>query len=129
MAGNSVAARSLDREPLASDGKATASAGKPDALQLLNDAINQSGVQRKVLATDCGLSESQFSRLTSGAQGFPIPLLDKLPDAIRADWLNRMESRDQQDVLALAAEQLTIAAVRWLRLVGGMRKRMAKAGL
>lgn len=102
--------------------------GKSVALDCLNAAIDASSMQRKVLAYDCGISEAQFSRLTTGAQGFPLTLLDKLPRAVVADFLQRMQDR-HDDPVAVAAEQLIVAGLRFIRLVRSMRPRMAKARL
>ena len=97
--------------------------GKSFSLGCLNAAIDASGVPRKALAADCGLSDAQFSRLTSGVQGFPVSLLDRLPKPITSDFLRRMDDALGCDPVAAAAEQLAMAAVRYLSVA---RKRMAR---
>ena len=102
--------------------------GKRLALRCLNDAIDASATARKVLAGECGLSEAQFSRLTGGAQGFPLPLLDRLPDSIVLDYLDRMAHErgahvEREDAAVLAATRLAEAAMAFVRV----KVRMAKA--
>lgn len=85
--GNPLAAGFRRAPPMATDSKAL-------VLRCLNDAIDRSGVKRGALATDCGVTEGQFSRLTGGSQGFPIALLAALPRRIRVDVLKRLGALD-----------------------------------
>jgi hypothetical protein len=98
------------------------------ALRCLNDAIDAGGTARKALAGDCRMSEAQFSRLTSGVQGFPLSLLDQLPDSIVLDYLDRMAHErgahvEREDAAVLAATRLAEAAMQFVRV----KVRMAKA--
>lgn len=100
-----------------------------ESLAQMNAAIDRSGIQRKVLAADLGLSESQFSRLTSGVQGFPIALLDRLPASIVLDYLDRMAHErgahvEREDAAVMAATRLVEAALAFVRV----KAQMAKAG-
>lgn len=103
-----------------------ASHGDSLALRCLNDAIDRAGIIRKVLADRCGHTEKQFSKLTSGAQGFPVSLLDALPLSIVRDFqttyadARRERTRDELD------EQIFEAIERLVALFA-VRGRAAKA--
>jgi hypothetical protein len=104
-------------------------AGKSCAFDCLCAVVDGCGTPRKALAEDCGLSESYFSKVISGKQGDVFALLDKRPMRdIRAEWYRRLSELEHTDPVDAAAEQLTLAALRWLRLRAG-RPRMAKASL
>lgn len=90
--------------------------GKDEALRLLNAAIDASAIPRKVLAEDlCGMSQGNFSKVTSGEQGDVFSLVFRLPTDVRRDFFDRLVEADYADPLERAAEQLALAAVRFLR--------------
>lgn len=103
--------------------------GNSLSLRCLNDAIDASGIPAKVLAARLEVSEGEFSKLRAGR--FRLEQIDRLPEAIRADWETRVEaaraavgaSRDEI-IMARAAHALIDA----LAVVKG-RARMAKARL
>lgn len=103
--------------------------GNAVALDCLNAAIDGSRIPRKVLADHLGISEAQFSKLTSGVQAFGVGHLDKLPAAIRSDFLRRMsEAHDEETRERIVLERALHAIVDALVILRG-RSRMAKAGL
>lgn len=67
---------------------------QPVARPCLHDAVNQSGVARKVLACEiCGGDEPLLSKkMAGGPTGRPFDLddLDRLPREVLIDWLKRM---------------------------------------
>lgn len=109
--------------------------GKAVAIGFLNEVIEESGVQRKVLAAECKWSEGQFSKVASGQQGDLFELVYRLPAhraAIRAAFFGRLIQSEQRDAISDATEQLAIAAIRWFRAARAVRamparSRMAKA--
>ena len=85
-----------DRVALADPPAATDCADLPrdSMLACLTAAIDCSGLPRKAIAIDCGLSEQQLSKTLGGLQGLPPDFLDRLPRAIRVDFLRRLAVRD-----------------------------------
>ena len=90
---------------------AMATDGKTLVRRCLNEAIDRSGTKRLALATECGVSEAQFSKLTGGVQHFPLEMLAELPRAVRVDVVRRIAALDglrvhDPDVVALSADLL-----------------------
>lgn len=87
---SSVSTAAATRE----DNDLVSSCQDPVARPCLHDAVNQSGVARKVLATDiCGGDEPLLSKkMAGGPTGRPFDLddLDRLPREVLVDWLKRM---------------------------------------
>lgn len=103
---------------------------KDDAVRCWQASI--AAVDDKVLAAECGMSRGYFSKVSSGQQGDLFDLAARLPAhraSIRADFFGRLAELERVNPLDLAAEQLTAAATRWLRLRSEFPLRMAKADL
>lgn len=92
--------------------------GKSVAVECLAAAIDGSQVPRKVLASKCGMSEGNFSKIARAEQGDLFGLVYLLPSPIRKDFVRRLAEVEGADPIELAAEQLTAAALRFLRLRG-----------
>jgi hypothetical protein len=106
--------------------------GKSRALDCLAAAIDASLVPRKLLAAECDMSESYFSKVCRGEQGDWLALLYKLRPSIRQDFICRFAESERSDPEERAAEQLLHAALRFLRLRSAKAypaPRMAKASL
>jgi len=54
-------------------------------------------------------TEASFSKLTSGTHGFPIDLLDCLPETIVLDFYRRHGQAIQRDPAELADQLLAVA--------------------
>jgi len=108
----------LDFETSCQSESELARAGKNAALECLAAAIDGQPEPRKVLASECGMSESNFSKIARGGQGDLLGLLYLLPSPIRKDFVRRLAETEETDPVELAAEQLTVAALRFLRLRG-----------
>jgi len=63
-------------------------------LACLVAAIDCSGLPRKAIAADAGLSEAQLSKVLAGVQGLPPDFIDRLPRHVRVDFLRRLAVRD-----------------------------------
>lgn len=100
------------------------------ALRCLNESIEawcaETGRTRKELAGLLGVSDAQFSRLTSGVQAFGVAQLDLLPRDLRLDFYQRVNQIDAgADLEALLAGRLAHAAINFLSCC---KKPMAKMG-
>lgn len=99
----------------------------------LTEAVDASGVIRKVLAEEVGQSESQFSKSLSGMKGGDFnQVVDNIRSDIRLDYARRLAEAEREGGLEdLAAEALAIAAIRYLgtRRQQPHRPRMAKASI
>lgn len=102
------------------------------AVRCLNAAIDESGVPRKALAREAGISEAQFSKLVRSAA---LDLVDRLPDEIVTAWLDRMGHQRGFEVRVLAPERLDAEVLNLLEQLTTVlrlrkvRTRPAKAGL
>jgi hypothetical protein len=91
-------------------------------------------IDDKVLADDCGVSRSYYSKVASGAQGDLLDLVyrvgKKRPE-LRREFFVRLAEHEGVDPVSAAAEQMVVAALRFLRLRGlrVVKSRMAKAAL
>ncbi len=109
---------------------------KEAAVQCWTLTLEHGGVADKVLADECGMSRGYFSKISSGQQGDLLNLIyivgRKRPE-LRREFIARLAEQEDTDLLTQAAEQLTTAAIRFLRLRGIVlpvrASRMAKATL
>jgi hypothetical protein len=91
-------------------------------------------IDDKELAYDCGLSRSYYSKIASGEQGDLLGLVyrvgKKRPE-LRREFFVRLAEHEGVDPVSAAAEQMVVAALRFLRLRGlrVVKSRMAKAAL
>lgn len=112
-------------EPLSTEGNEVSSgfqvADKDVAVRIWRDVVEHSGVDDKVLALECGISRSYFSKISSGEQGCLLALVysvgQQRPE-LRREFLARLAEHDGLDLEAVAAEQLAVSALRYLRLRG-----------
>lgn len=65
-----------------------ASHGNSLAVACLLAALDESGIPRKVFASDLGLTEPELSKALS-SQRFDIRWLDELPPVVALDWFTR----------------------------------------
>lgn len=93
------------------------------ALACLNAALDAyfsaHGVKEENFALEHGMSKGNWSRMRTGLQAFPVNLLDEMPMEVVGDFLHRMNESTQADPMTIAAEQLALAAVRYLRTARG----------
>lgn len=106
--------------------------GNSVAVRCLNEVLDASGVQDKVLAAECGYSRSRFSKIASGQSGNLLDLVYRLPPhraALRAQFFAKLSEHESFDPVISAAEQLMTSAARFMRLAAatGIRPRMVKA--
>lgn len=96
----------------------------------LREAIDASGVIRKVLADEVDQTEQQFSKSLSGIKGGDFnQVLDNIRPSIRLDYAHRLADAERAGGLEeLAAEALALAAIQYLR-TRRIPMRPAKAGL
>jgi hypothetical protein len=104
---------------------------KATAVRCWQDAVDATGLDDKVLAVDARMTPSHYSKVATGQQGDLLGLVDKLGEihpALRADFFARLTEAQGIDPVQSAAEQLVLAATRFLRLsAAGTPKRMARA--
>lgn len=79
-------------------------------------AVDHSGVPRKQLADEIGMSESQFSKTLGGLPGGDFcTVADRIRESIRLDYARRfVEAHRAGGLDDLAAEDLAHAAIRYL---------------
>lgn len=94
---------------------------KDVAVRCWTETLDHGGVADKVLASECGMSRGYFSKISSGQQGDLLALIylvgRKRPD-LRREFIARLAECEDTDLLTQATEQLTVAAIRFLRLRG-----------
>ena len=105
------------------------SSGKSAAVACLEAAIAARGVPRKVLADQAGMSEANFSKVANGRQGDLFDLVYALPADLRADFFCRLAESERLEPEARAAEQLILAAARFLRVVGAQTRPAVEAAI
>lgn len=117
---------------LATEGNKVSSSfqGKAAIVKCWNTVTEESGLQDKELAGAAGCSKGQYSKVASGQQGDLLGLIcsvaEKYPE-LKREFIARIAEQELIDPLALAAEQIAKASLRFLRLRGEGPRRMAKA--
>lgn len=108
MEGNAV---SIDFRP---DDKAA-------AVRCWQQTLARSGVDDRVLAAELGMSSGHFSKISTGVQGDLLGLIFRVgarrPE-LRRDFVARLAEREHVDPKVVAAEDLVITAMRFLKLCG-----------
>lgn len=106
---------------------------KATAVRCWQAAVDATGIDDKVLAADARMTPSHFSKVATGQQGDLLGLVDKLGEkhpTLRDDFFARLTEAQSIDPVQSAAEQLVLAATRFLRLsASASQKRMATATL
>lgn len=106
---------------------------KATAVRCWRDAVDAAGIDDKVLAADAHMSRGHYSKIATGQQGDLLGLVDKLGEhhpALREDFFARLTEAENIDPVQSAAEQLVLAATRFLRLsASSIPKRMARAAV
>jgi hypothetical protein len=91
---------------------------KDAAVEIWRDVVEHAGVDDGILAKECQVSAGYFSKVASGAQGCLLALVyrvgRKRPE-LRREFLARLAEREGLDLADIAAEQLAITAIRFLR--------------
>lgn len=91
--------------------------GKSAAGLLLKDLCQQAGLAQKQLAIDLEWSEGQVSKMLARAD-LALVYHAAFPREVRVAFLTSLASGEQADPEEMAAEQLAVAAVRFLRIRG-----------
>jgi hypothetical protein len=94
---------------------------KDVAVRCWTATLAHAGVDDKVLADECGMSRGYFSKISSGQQGDLLNLIylvGRRRPELRREFVARLAEQEDTDLLTQAAEQLTSAAIRFLRLRG-----------
>lgn len=120
------------------DKKVVGSCHRPSRAAL-QAVIDRSDIQRKVMAAEvCAGDESMFSKKVAGAVGrtFDLDDLDRLPRAIRVEWLQRMCVADgltaprELDAAELSEQLLTrVDELASLAKLARVITKQAKAGM
>ncbi len=71
----------------------------PDALALVAAAIEESGLQRKVIALALGVDPAYLSRMLTGEKPWPIQKLDMLPAEVRRAYARMQAEREGWQVV------------------------------
>ncbi|MEO8679250.1 MAG: hypothetical protein ABI665_09405 [Vicinamibacterales bacterium] len=100
------------------------SVGKKTAIACFNGAIEsfivgQHQTRAWFAETLCGMSESNFSKVANGQQGDFWELVYRLPADVRSDFFDRLHESERIDPLQMAFEQVLLAMLRAMRLMGG----------
>lgn len=117
-------ANSLSNATLETEGNEVATgfqADKDRAVRCWIEAVDASGLDDKVLAIECGMSKGYYSKVAAGEQGDLLGLVYRLPKeraSLRADFFARLAAAERVDLESAAAEQLIVAAVRFLSARG-----------
>lgn len=89
------------------------------AIRLWVDILDGCKVKRSVIATELGMSEGYFSKVSAGLQGDLLGLVlqvgRKYPK-LRSAFINGLAEIENTDPLTQAAEHLAAAAIRFVRL-------------
>lgn len=97
---------------------------KARAVRCWLEAVSVCGVDDKVLAAECQVSKSHFSKISNG-DGDLLSLVYRLPmpdrKSLRDDFFARLAEAERVDLETITAEQLALAAIRFLRVRGSAR--------
>lgn len=96
---------------------------KSRAVRCWQAVVTASGLDDKVIASECGMKPDYYSKVATGKQGDLLDLVYRLPPSLRAmrhEFFARLCEDEQIDLEARAAEQLTVAAIRFLRVRGAV---------
>lgn len=104
---------------------------KTTAIRCWEAAVGAARLDDKVLAADARVSRGHYSKIASGSQGDLLGLIYRIgakrPSLLK-DFIVRLAEAEAVDPRAAAAEQLALAALRYLHVNGiALPLRMAKA--
>jgi hypothetical protein len=102
---------------------------KTVAVRCWLEAIAATGLDDKVLADEARVSRGYFSKISNGGQGDLLGLVyrvgRKRPE-LRLDFLCRLAEAEGADPVAIAAQHLAAAALRFLTLRARLPERIGR---
>lgn len=124
---------SVNDHELSSEGNEVASCFHDRKQALWRDIVDTSGLQEKVIADAAKMTPSYFSKVSSGQQGDMLGMVIVIGETfphLRRAFIIGLADIEGSDPMVYAAEQLAIAALRFMRVHGAaFPKRMARASL